>query len=333
MTPQRDIAVKLLEQFPSAHTLTLARIAYDKNPLVFLSLESARSVFRGLRGAGGKRNRDACTVTRFLREPQRPGDPFRRIPNGLNHFNDWGAVQINERSKIAVLSDIHIPYHDRVAVVTALKHAKRSGADTVLLNGDTVDFFSISRWEKDPRKRNLGREIKTAREFIRTVRELFPKARIIFKVGNHEDRWESYLSVKAPELLSMEEFQLDAVLELNKCGVEYVAECRPIRLGRLNVMHGHEYKFAISNPVNAARGLFLRAKAYAMCGHFHQKSEHSENNVEGKSIATWSTGCLCDMHPDYAPLNNWTHGFAMVHVFSDGKFEVQNHKISGGKVY
>jgi predicted phosphodiesterase len=333
MTPQRDIAVKLLEQFPTAHTLTLARIAYDKNPLVFRSLESARSVFRGLRGADGKRNRDKCTVTRFFRKPQPPGDPFRRIPRGLNHFNDWGAVQISERSKIAVLSDIHIPYHDRVAVVTALKHAKRNGADTVLLNGDTVDFFSVSRWEKDPRKRNLAREIKTAREFIRTVRELFPKARIIFKVGNHEDRWESYLSVKAPELLSMEEFQLDSVLELNNSGVEYVAECRPIRLGRLNVMHGHEYKFAISNPVNAARGLFLRAKAYAMCGHFHQKSEHSENNVEGKSIATWSTGCLCDMHPDYAPLNNWTHGFAMVHVFNDGKFEVQNHKISGGKVY
>lgn len=333
MTPQRDIAVKLLEQFPAAHTLTLARIAYDKNPLVFRSLESARSVFRVLRGANGKTNRDECTLKRFQREPQRPGDPFRRIPRSLTHFENWGAVQINEQCRAAILGDLHIPYHDRTAVLTALRHCKRNGVDTIIINGDLVDFFSISRWEKDPRKRNLAREIKMAREFIQALREIFPKARIIFKVGNHEDRWESYLSVKAPELLSMEEFQLDAVLQLNDSGVEYVSECRPIRLGQLNILHGHEYKFAISNPVNAARGLFLRAKAYAMCHHFHQKSEHSENNVEGKSLTTWSVACLCNLHPDYAPINNWSHGIALVDVFKGGKFDVRNHKISGGRIY
>jgi hypothetical protein len=120
---------------------------------------------------------------------------------------------------------------------------------------------------------------------------------------------------------------------LNIKDADYVTDKRPIRLGELNIIHGHEYKFAISNPVNPARGLFLRCKAYAMCGHFHQSSYHSEKNVEQNKIATWSTGCLCDMHPDYAPYNNWSHGFAFVETFADGKFEVQNKIIAHGRVF
>lgn len=56
-------------------------------------------------------------------------------------------------------------------------------------------------------------------------------------------------------------------------------------------------------------------------------------SAEIQVTGTWSTGCLCDLHPDYAPLNKWNHGFAFVEVFNGGKFEVQNLFISDGKVY
>jgi predicted phosphodiesterase len=333
MTPQNQIATELLTKFPKSHTKTLARIAFRDNPTVFKDLESARRSLRYRRGATGNADRASCANKQFHREPQRSGDPFRRIPKGLTHFNDWGPLQIDGRTRALVLSDIHIPYHDRGALVTAIRYGRQNRVDTVILNGDTCDFFSVSRWEKDPRKRKLKREIETAREFLATLRQLFPKARIIFKIGNHEERWESYLSVKAPELLGVDDFELGSILKLNDQGIELVGDKRPIRLGQLNLVHGHEYKFAISNPVNAARGLFLRAKAYAMCGHFHQSSYHTEKTIEQKIVATWSTGCLCEMHPDYAPLNNWAHGFAVVDVFPDGKFEVQNRCIRHGKVY
>lgn len=231
------------------------------------------------------------------------------------------------------MADLHIPFHDKAGVLTAIRYGKEHGADTVLLNGDIADFFSVSFWQTDPNRRNLRAELDTVREFIRSLRKEFPKARIIYKVGNHEERWKRFVISKAPEIYGMDEIEIGPLLRLGEHRVELVDEKRPVRLGQLNVLHGHEYSFAISNPVNPARGLFLRCKAHAITSHFHQVSHHSEKTVEGGSIATWSTGCLCDINPEYRPLNNWSHGFAFVKVDADGKFHVDNKVLKSGKLY
>jgi hypothetical protein len=46
----------------------------------------------------------------------------------------------------------------------------------------------------------------------------------------------------------------------------------------------------------------------------------------------WSTGCLCDLTPEYARINRWNHGAAIVTVFDDGEYEVHNFRIAHGKV-
>lgn len=42
------------------------------------------------------------------------------MPNGLRHFQNWGAVQIKGAKRILVIGDLHIPYHDEEAVKLAL---------------------------------------------------------------------------------------------------------------------------------------------------------------------------------------------------------------------
>jgi len=168
---------------------------------------------------------------------------------------------------------------------------------------------------------------------LATLREGFPKARLVYKLGNHEERYERYMSVKAPELLGVAEFETQHLLGFANLGVGLVRDKRPIRLGKLNVVHGHEYSFPIANPVNPARGYFLRAKTHCLGGHLHQSSQHSEKNLEGKVVSTWSTGCLCDLHPDYRPLNNWNHGFAFVEIDKAGAFHVENLKLIDGEIY
>ena len=42
---------------------------------------------------------------------------------------------------------------------------------------------------------------------------------------------------------------------------------------------------------------------------------------------------MCDLHPDYARINNWNTGFGIVTKDDDGKFEFENHKIINGKVF
>lgn len=331
MTPIQNIATKLLADYSKAGSLTLARMAFRDYPQVFLSVKSARSVFRRLRGASGAFQPG---IKEFIRTPQKSGDPFSKIPKAKLHFGGepWGIVPYSGPLKSLVLSDIHFPYHDDVALSTALRYGRDNKADFILLNGDIADFFSISFWEKDPRERNFAAEVQGVQSFLGIIREGFPKARIVYKLGNHEERFIRYMSVKAPELLGIPDFEFKNLFRLDDLGIELVDGMRPVQLGKLNVLHGHEYKFNISNPVNPARGFFLRAKVHCMGGHLHQSSQHSEKNLEGKVVSTWSTGCLCDLHPDYRPLNPWNHGFAFVEVYKDGMFDVRNLTILNGKI-
>jgi predicted phosphodiesterase len=328
-----ELAASLVARFPNTPSLTLAKKLYKENVSLFTTLEAARSVIRRVRGADGERERKRCSVKENYRAPRQAGDVFGSLPKGLTDFNDWQAFDMGGKHKTLLLSDIHAPYHDAQSLGIALKKGLDAGCDQVLLNGDTLDFYSLSFWEKDPRKRDFSSEREIGVKILETIRNLFPKARIVFKIGNHEERYERYMRVKAPELLNVAEFKISRLFDFERLKIEEVGEKRPIRLGKLNVIHGHEYSFAISNPVNPARGLFLRGKVNAICGHFHQTSSHSERDLEQKVIGCWSTGCLCDIHPEYRPMNNWSHSFAIVETDASGSFNVNLFKILNGEVY
>jgi predicted phosphodiesterase len=333
MSHKREIADRFLSLFPKASTLMLSRMAYNAHPEVWSKLEATRSYFRRRRGANGVQSRRESKDKSHYRPLQKPDNPFERMPQPLREFDDWGAVEFPGPLRALILSDLHIPYYDREATVCALKYGQELGADTILLNGDIADFFALSSWEKDPRKRDFPREIRDMKDFLRTVRDLFPKARIIYKLGNHEERMIRYMRVKAPELLGLPEFEIESVLGLADNDIQLVKDNRPIKLGSLNIIHGHEYRFAISNPVSPARGLFLKGISNAVCGHFHQSSQHSKRSLEQKVITNWSSGCLCDLHPEYRPMNDWNHGFMVVNIDKHDAFEVGNLRIVNGKAY
>ncbi len=317
----------ICEKHPAASTLAVARMAYKQAPQWFSGLGAARSAVRyhrGERKGGGGMQAEIKTPT------PAPHTALPALPEGKTFFKDWKPLLVPGPCRALVISDLHIPYHDKPAVMAALEFGKRQAVDTIIINGDLADCFALSFWEKDPRERDFKNEIETVKSFMSHLRGQFPKAKIIYKLGNHEERFERYMRLKAPELLGINAFTLASIFDLKE---DVVSEKRPIRLGTLNIIHGHEYRFAISNPVNPARGLFLRAKAHALCGHFHQTSAHSDKTVEDKNIGTWSAGCLCELHPDYSPMNNWNHGFAFVEVFENNKFHVQNKYIRSGIIY
>lgn len=330
MTIQQQIILEIVGRFPKASNLAVAKIAHRDNPSVFKSVESARERVKAYRNGTGTSKKLLASTT-F--EAGSNHLSRTRLPKGETFFEDWSPLIVEGKTNSLVLSDAHIPYHDRRAVEESVRYGKGNGVDTVLLNGDFADFFSVSFWQKDPRKRNFPREVKTVIAGLKWIREEFPKARILYKLGNHEERYIRYMETQAPVLLGIDAFEIKSLFKFDDLGIELVEDKRPIQLGELNVIHGHEYKFAISNPVNPARGLFLRCKAYALCGHFHQSSYHTAKTVEQNTIATWSTGCLCDLHPDYMPMNDWCHGFARVEVDNRGKFNIDHKVIHNGKTY
>jgi hypothetical protein len=104
-----------------------------------------------------------------------------------------------------------------------------------------------------------------------------------------------------------------------------------MKAGWLDIIHWHEFASSVFSPVNVARGLYLRWKVSAIQWHNHQTSEHTETDMNGKIVTTWSLGCLCGLHPQYMPINKWNHWFAIVEVDWED-FEVRNKRIYKWKI-
>jgi predicted phosphodiesterase len=247
-----------------------------------------------------------------------------------NQYNPY-KFPVNHND-ILFLTDIHVPYHNIPALTAALKYGLENEVNTIYINGDLIDFYAISRFQKDPRKRDLASEIYMARDFLYTLRRLFPTQAIYFKAGNHDIRWDHYLINNASDLVGIEEFSLQSIMHLDKLNITFIPDKQLVRMGKLVALHGHEFGSSMFSPVNIARGLYLRAKDNAICGHHHQTSEHTEPNINGKVTTCWSVACLCELHPDYMPINKFTHGFAHVKVFDNDDFEVTNYRIVDGKI-
>jgi len=233
--------------------------------------------------------------------------------------------------RIGIISDVHFPYHDYTALKTALKKLYEYEIDTLIMNGDIVDFYAVSFWEKRPDKRNLQLERDLALQAFDRIRKIFPDIKIIYKEGNHEERFEKYLIKKAPELFDVEELKTENFLKLSDFGIDYVKDKRRIEAGELDIIHGHEYRSFAS--VNIAISYLRKSFRNILIGHFHKKQEDTKRNVRDELTGAWIVGCLCDLKADYAPYNDWTHGFAFVELFENGHFSVKNHLIQGEEVF
>lgn len=252
------------------------------------------------------------------------------LPVSLEHEYEVYRMPSGYR-KTLIMGDIHVPFHSISAVTACLEFARKEKVDSVLLNGDILDFYKLSKFTQDPYLVNFSDELKAGGEFFDALKAALPKAKIYYKIGNHEERLRSYLKNKAPELFGLPTFDFTEFLQLGSRGIEFIDGNRIVLSGKLPVLHGHEIRLG-AGSVNPARALFLKFKTSAAVSHLHRTSDHTESTGMGKTISTHSLGCLCELNPDYAPINNWNHGFAINLVGADGDYEFRNYKIVKGRV-
>jgi predicted phosphodiesterase len=271
------LAREVRSRFPDTPTLTLAKKLSKEHFETFLGVEDARDHLRRIEGKVGRKNLKDKSLYRSEDRPRNPFKLPKSYAKGRKHIDIKGK-------KILILSDIHIPYHDIDALSTAIQCGIDEGVDTVVLNGDALDCHMISDFVKDPKKRKFKDELYAMRTFIYELRQTFPDAEIIYKEGNHEERYWRYMRVKAPELFDIDAFDFASLCHLDKHNVQWIEGKNKLNVGGLSIFHGHEFGKQFIPSVNVARGLFLKTKANAMCGHHHQTAEHTERDVNGKVI-------------------------------------------------
>jgi len=316
-----DVVREYRAKFPDFPNLKLARIIYEREKPLFNSVEQIRAIVRAIQGQRG-----GNTTKHTHKQDARPCNPYKLPESDESTFEPF----ILKHKRILGLFDIHAPYHSISAITAALDYAKKEKPDAVVLGGDFFDFHGLSKYMTDPRKKNFAEELEIGCQLLTAIQKA-TNCKIYYKYGNHDERYQHYLWMKAGELNGVEDFKLETIISKRVSGITFIGDKRIMKAGELNIVHGHEFASSIISPVNIARGLYLRAKANSICGHHHRSSEHTEQDINGKMVTTWSVGCLSELHPQYMPINSWNHGFCIIDV--DGKnFEVRNKRIWKGKI-
>jgi predicted phosphodiesterase len=230
--------------------------------------------------------------------------------------------------KIGILSDIHVPFHSLEALTCAIKYLREQEIDCLYLNGDTFDFYSISRHEKEKDLRDFPREIEMARNFLQKLRDIFPTIPIYFKAGNHENRFQRYLFSQAEEFAGLHELQFDKFFRMDHLKIEWVEDWQGMEMGDLLVCHGHEI---MAGGMNPSQTTFNKTFCNTLIGHVHRTTSTIKKNGFKKFIHSYSTGCLTHLSPKYYPFAQHNHGFALVEI-TDGLSKVQNLMIKDGKI-
>lgn len=236
---------------------------------------------------------------------------------------------VNADSRVFHFCDVHIPYQDQLSVETALSYADRAKPDTIIINGDLIDFYKISRFVTNPAKHSVFSEIKQTRKFLEDLRHRFPDARIIYKQGNHEMRLENYIYREADQISDLLSDLLIQQLRLPQLNIEYMIE--PFSYGKLWVLHGHE-KPAGGNPEWICNVMWKYVHTHFIVGHFHRNQTKPFKDIAGHQYWTGACGYLAGKM-DYALLNQWQHGFADMRFAANGKFRADVKTIVDGEIY
>ena len=325
------VAREYRKKYPDNPTLALARMMYSENKPLFKDVDQARSALRYIAGKCGVKRRSSIKGEDavFLEDKPRPYNPYS-FP--ASEAKDIKPYAVEGFKKALIISDVHLQFHDIDALSTCFDYAKKQKPDVVLINGDLLDFYDLSHFVRDPRKRDFAYELSLFKDFFHIVQKTF-NCKIVYKFGNHELRYERFLMQKAGELMGVDEFELSNIIKARAEGIDVVNHNQLIYANDLIILHGLVLGRGFFSPVNAARGLQLRAKVTALQGDCHKTSEHTETDLKGVIKTTWSTGCLCGLQAEYAPYNSWNHGFAILELDGNKKdFQVHNKRIYKGKI-
>lgn len=234
--------------------------------------------------------------------------------------------------RLLLIPDVHAPYHDSKAFRCLLRVAKGWEPDSAVVLGDFADFCAVSSHPKDPKRLlPFHQEVQGVNRAL----DLLDKALggcqdKQYLQGNHETRLERYVADKCPELYGTTR-PWDELLRLDARGWAITPYKQSIQYGDLRITHD------IGRAgVNAARQSVLDLGHSLAFGHTHRLQVHYQGTIGGPRHVGVTCGWLGDpLAIDYrhrdCVMRDSVHGFATVHLLSNGHFWLQAVPIIEGR--
>lgn len=209
---------------------------------------------------------------------------------------------------VVFLSDIHFPYQEDALLHAALDLIEKLKPNRVVINGDTNDFFQLSRFNRAKRGYDdLKDEIQQGNDFRRWLRRSAPDAVIDENEGNHCSRISTYLANEAPAMRSLADDLHEIAFESRKHDISWHPGCGFLLRPHFLVKHGTLVRGEAGATAKAELAL---AGVSGISGHTHRLATYRK---VGYSHRQWTEqGCMCRVDPDYvvgAP--NWQQGIVV----------------------
>lgn len=219
--------------------------------------------------------------------PGKVGNPIRR----------WTPLQMKpaQRLNLTVTDGVVIVFSDahywpnlvsasHRALLTLIASLKPK---IVIANGDLLDGARISRhdrigWEQQP---TLKQEMDACQARTAEIEAVAGPAQLVWNLGNHDSRFETYLSKRAPELEGMPGATLPEFFPLWQFSVSTV----------LNAESDHPVmvKHRLANGIHATYNNTVKAGISIVTGHLHRLNVTSWGDYRGRRYGI-DTGTLAD---------------------------------------
>lgn len=257
----------------------------------------------------------------------------QQIVEGLFSKYKQSQLHSSDEIKIVTISDLHVPFHNMDFIKLFIEFLKGYQPDNIILNGDIVDFYDLSHFDKNPKRIGvLQKELDVVNGILRLIRLSCPKSQIVYIEGNHEDRLRKFLW-KNPSISSLRDLKLERLLRFSEIGNIRLAEEYDIR--GMKFTHGSLVRKHGSYSAKAEYEKYLQSGA---SGHTHRLGLYNKT-TNGRTDEWVETGCGCLLRPEYIKgCPDWQNGFLITHIVGDKIHNqlvksVDNSFLAIGKLY
>jgi predicted phosphodiesterase len=316
MTTERTI---IAEKYIKDHTnitgkRTIARHLHELYPDIFPTVEVARNTVRWITGS-------------LVPSGSKILNPIILKDEEVNYDETWHNPFIIPDKDLGIMNDLHGQFMDVSAVNTAISIFIDKGIKNLLINGDLIDNYYLSKFQKKMGRMKIIEEFNFCRSFLERIRPHFDN--VYFKRGNHDQYVDRFL-MNYPGLEGA--ITLDERLTLTGLQIKEIHDLQEIRIGDLSIFHGHE-KQGFFTPELVAKSFITWYQKYSgrldvkvLFAHHHITDNYVMRNIDGSFAYGYGVGCLCKRLA-YNPYPRWNHGIAEVRVDSKGITSVDNYEI------
>jgi len=212
--------------------------------------------------------------------------------------------------KTSWLFDSHFPFN--IDIQPLLNYLKDNPVDIFGFGGDNWSLDCISHHSEHEFKNigynNIAKRFQNEKvafqDHLKRFREVLPKAKFVYLIGNHEV-WLERFCIDHPQL---EQPNLEGIITEALPGCEVIPQGQFYQIGKLNFCHGDN--FGTANPAKQA---VERCKQSVVFGHHHTFKVWPDFSMVSdlNKYVGIQVPCFTGRAPDYGRgrPNSWMNGF------------------------